>query len=802
MKRTYLKFIKYLDVGMVMGADSEIAGKIRMQQIRSIADTAPAMLLCTLICAGTLFVMLWGQSMDWLLAPWLLVVWLLTGFGLYGVYSKRKKKNSLALINKKTVSKRAHKKVIKVASFVACIWALIPLVGYPSVSQSHLSIIVAITAGILGGGTLAFYVIPRAMFAWLAIITTAASAGLLLEGSAISFGLLVLLLAYSATLFGSGVLIARIYAQAQISNIEVTEQSDTIGILLREFSENARDWLWELSSTGTVIRGGKEFEIALKTRFRTLNSDMDAKPELAPSDIVINQRSLEPLRNAIAEKKSFRDLVIQSKGPEESCWVSLSGKPLLNTSGDFVGFRGVASNITQRKLDEERIAFLAHNDALTGLVNRARFSRALEKKLEDHRDGETWSVLYLDLDGFKSINDQNGHGTGDILLNTVAARLKGLVPDSDTVARLGGDEFAILSVSADTVQSVSNLAETLVQELSKPYMCGDQSLEIGVSIGIAIGPTDGNDVYSLLNNADLALYRAKAEGKGTYRLYELEMDEIAKERRSLENDLRLALKNGELSVRYQPLVSSQDSKPTGFEALARWHHPVRGSVPPSDFIPIAERMGIIPEIGEWVLMEACNAAAKWPDHLTIAVNLSPQQFQSNRIVSTVVKALKESGLAPARLELEITEGLFMENTEEVMYVLRELKAMGIQIAMDDFGTGYSSLSYIMKFPFDKLKIDRTFINTVDQDDIARNVLEVITNLGEVLNLKVTAEGVETVEQVEMLKDMNCTHYQGYYFGEPLAETDLSSYLLNGLKSELIDAMPNREDAAKSLKDSA
>ncbi|MEM9278214.1 MAG: EAL domain-containing protein [Pseudomonadota bacterium] len=783
MKQAYFKLIKYLDAGLVLGSDTEIAGRIRLQQIRTIVDTTPTTLLCMLICAGITFVLLWAQSVNWFLIPWMTVIWLISAVGLYNYRKRLGGTDDLARANKKTVSKKSHFKVFKAATSIACIWATLPIVVYPVVETSHQPVIIAVTAGILGGGALVFYAIPRAMFAWLSIITAGAIGGLLLEGSSVSYGILILLFTYSAAMFFSGFTIARIYARAQLSHVEITEQSDTIGILLREFSENASDWLWEFSSNGTVIRGGKRFEEALNTPFGSVRADLGNGPNTGLS-VILNQRSLEPLRRALEQKKSFRDIVIQSKGPGESCWVSMSGKPVLNSSGELIGFRGVASNITQRKLDEERIAFLAHNDALTGLVNRTHFSQALEKKFADARKTETWSVFYLDLDGFKSVNDHNGHGTGDTLLSGVASRLKNLVAETDIVARLGGDEFAILCSSADTVQSASSLAEEMVEELSKPYECDGKLLEIGVSIGIALGPEDGSDVYSLLNNADLALYRAKAEGKGTYRLYEVEMDEIAKQRRSLENDLRQALRNDELSVQYQPLVSSIDGKPTGFEALARWHHPERGAVSPSDFIPVAERMGIIPEIGEWVLMEACRAAANWPEGLTVAVNLSPQQFQSNKIVSVVVKALKESGLTPSRLELEITEGLFMENTEEVMYVLRELKAMGIQIAMDDFGTGYSSLSYIMKFPFDKLKIDRTFINSVDEDDVARNVLEVIANLGDVLNLKVTAEGVETLEQVEMLQKMNCTHYQGYYFGEPLNERDLSAYLLKDFKSEL------------------
>ncbi len=328
----------------------------------------------------------------------------------------------------------------------------------------------------------------------------------------------------------------------------------------------------------------------------------------------------------------------------------------------------------------------------------------MDDLLNSHEENNQWSIFYLDLDGFKAVNDTHGHAMGDKLLGEVAKSLKRVVDDRDIVARLGGDEFAILCKSAGTVQSVSNLAEVILEAISKPCRIDGVLLDIGISIGITLRNRDGSDAHSLLHNADLALYRAKAEGRGTYRLYEHHIDEIVKERRNLEVDLKNALKNGELSLSYQPLVAARETKTVSFEALVRWTHPDRGPVPPSDFIPIAESMGIIVEIGDWVLHQACLEAVTWPEHLTVAVNLSPQQFQSNNIINTVVDALSKSGLAPNRLELEIAEGLFMENTEEVMFSLRELKGMGVSISLDDFGTGYSSLSYLLKFPFDKLKL--------------------------------------------------------------------------------------------------
>ena len=353
----------------------------------------------------------------------------------------------------------------------------------------------------------------------------------------------------------------------------------------------------------------------------------------------------------------------------------------------------------------------------------------------------------------------------------------------------GGDEFAILCNSAGTTQSVSTLAEAILGTVSKPFVIDGVTLDIGVSIGIALRNKDGSDAHTLMHNADLALYRAKAEGRGTFRLYEHHMDEIVKDRRKLETDLKNALNNGELSLVYQPLVAAREAKTVSFEALARWTHPERGAVSPSDFIPIAEGLGIVAEIGDWVLREACREAVNWPEHISVAVNLSPKQFQSNKIVQTVVDALSSSGLSPNRLELEITEGFFMENTEEVMFSLRELKGMGVAISLDDFGTGYSSLSYLLKFPFDKLKIDRSLIHSLDTDPNAQNVLEAITKLASVMNLTVTAEGIERLDQVKVMLKMHCTHFQGFLFGQPLPKSDLPSYFMRETQMNIEENLP-------------
>ena len=744
------------------------------------------MMVANVTCATLAFVAFKEVPSGWFLPYWTIGLYLLASLSVYSSYTTEKRGPVYS------ASKRAYGRATKAAGTIAILWGILPILLYPTLNPSYQAVVIALLCGMMGGGAMSLYFVPRALFTWVSVLAIGCAAALFLEGSFASVIVLVMLAVYSASLMRAGLTMANTFAKNTVTSFELSDQSETISLLLRDFSESASDWLWEMNATGSLTRGQDEFQNSLGVGFTSI-APGDYKGNLvSENNQILNMRSIDGLRSNFKEQKNFRDLVISSSGSEGSKWISLSGKPLYNQKKEFIGFRGVASDITEKKHTEERIAYLAHNDALTGLVNRANFAKALDEMVSDSAKNKQWSIFYLDLDGFKIVNDTYGHSMGDRLLGEVAKSLKKVVPDRDIVARLGGDEFAILCKSAGTVQSVSSLAETILNALSQPYVIDSVKLYIGVSIGITLRSRDGSDAHTLMNNADLALYRAKAEGRGVFRLYEHHMDEIVKERRSLEIDLKSALNNGELSLAYQPLISAKDTKTVSFEALARWNHPHRGPIPPSDFIPIAESLGIIAEIGDWVLHRACIEAVKWPEHLSVAVNLSPQQFKSNHITNTVIDALSKSGLAPSRLELEITEGLFMENTEEVLYSLRELKGMGVSISLDDFGTGYSSLSYLLKFPFDKLKIDRSLIRSLDTDPNAKNVLEAITKLASVMNLTVTAEGVETLDQVKVLLNMHCTHFQGFLFGQPLAQEALATYLIREFQADIKDKQETEE----------
>jgi len=415
-----------------------------------------------------------------------------------------------------------------------------------------------------------------------------------------------------------------------------------------------------------------------------------------------------------------------------------------------------------------RNAELAERDALTGLANRkALRDRLVERLASAARTGQATAVLYVDLDRFKAVNDTLGHPLGDALLRKVAERFKSALRDGDVVARLGGDEFAVIQSDAPQPAGATALATRLVDLIGRAYAIEGHMLHIGASVGVAIAPNDGYEPDVLFKNADLALYRAKAEGRGCHRFFEPGMDERMQARRSMEIDLRRALALKQLELVYQPQFDLASNVIIGFEALIRWHHPTRGVVPPGEFIPLAEEIGVISAIGEWVLRTACKQAAAWPMPVSIAVNLSPVQFRGGKLAETVISALAQSQLPVQRLELEITEGALLDNTDDVLNVLNRLRELGVAVSMDDFGSGYSSLGYLLKFPFDKIKIDQCFIRDIDAQANRQAIFRAVTSLASTLRMKTIAEGVETEAELACIRAAGCDGVQGYLTGRPM-----------------------------------
>lgn len=434
---------------------------------------------------------------------------------------------------------------------------------------------------------------------------------------------------------------------------------------------------------------------------------------------------------------------------------------------DYILF--IAEDVTEELEVHAQIQHMAHHDSLTGLPNRNLFRERLEDALELTRsNGSITATLCLDLDNFKNINDALGHAFGDKLLCAIGKRLKGVLRDQDTLARLGGDEFAIVLPALDDVHTAQRTAQHIVDTIAPPFLIEGHSFSVGASIGIAQSPQDHNSAEQLLLYADMALYEAKRNGRNRYECFMPELSELARKRRTMEADLRTALHLGQLQLHYQPIVDKQTSEISGYEALMRWPHPTKGMIMPADFIPVAEETGLIHEIGIRAINLACQEAASWEGKQSVAVNLSPVQFKSSSLVNTVSLALADSGLAPERLELEITESVLLDNSEENIRTLRALKSLGVAISLDDFGTGYSSLSYLRSFPFDRIKIDKSFVRDMTHSREALSIIRAITGMSNSLLMKTTAEGVETIEQLTQLQTEGCSHFQGYLFGRPVS----------------------------------
>jgi diguanylate cyclase (GGDEF)-like protein len=476
------------------------------------------------------------------------------------------------------------------------------------------------------------------------------------------------------------------------------------------------------------------------------------------------------LVECIAEGKTFSTTTKLSDGRI----IALVSKPI-----NGGGWLATHEDITERQRAEERVGHMARHDALTDLPNRVLLRERLEHELKRVKRGECLAVLCLDLDQFKGVNDTLGHPIGDELLKLVADRLRGCTREPDTIARLGGDEFAIIMTQMQKANDAATLSRRIRESIVKPYQIEGHQIVTDISIGISISPIDGTEPDELLKNADMALYGAKADGRGTYRFFELEMDARMKARRDLEMDLRKALTHKEFELYYQPLVNLQTNEITAFEALLRWKHPTRGTISPADFIPIAEETGLIIPLGEWVLKTACKETVNWPDHVKVAVNLSPTQLTNRNLVDVVKKALADSGLDACRLQLEITETVLLQNTFATLARLHELRKLGAQIALDDFGTGYSSLSYLRSFPFDKIKIDQSFIQDMSNGAEPLAIVNAVAGLAKCLNMISTAEGVETQQQMDTVQSIGCTEMQGYLFSRARPAKEIGQFFPSG-----------------------
>jgi diguanylate cyclase (GGDEF)-like protein/PAS domain S-box-containing protein len=511
----------------------------------------------------------------------------------------------------------------------------------------------------------------------------------------------------------------------------------------------------------------------LDRRYVLVNRVAEAQFGVA-RDIIIGKTAFDLFPKTAAEMVTADDDQLQSADSffrDEHPWRSQAmGRRYLTSKR--IGIRdsagapryiiNVVDDVTERRRADEKIAHLAHYDALTDLPNRVLFREQIERELRKAVKGEKFALLYIDIDEFKSINDSLGHHVGDELLKTIAARIKDCIKPTDLIARLGGDEFAVIQTAVGSVADAIEFVTRIHDAIRQPCQCLGHHLSTDASIGIALAPQDGTELDQLIKNADLAMYAAKAEGRRTHRFFEPAMDARAKARLTMEQDLRQAMVDGGFEIHYQPLLDLRSNGVTGCEALLRWRHPERGMVSPAEFIPLAEDTGLINELGDWVLQTACAEAATWPHHIRLAVNVSPIQLKNQTLALRIAGALAASGLTPSRLEIEITEAVLIHDDETALAILHQLRAIGVRIALDDFGTGFSSLSYLKRFPFDKIKIDRCFVSDIEVDGSAA-IVQAVVNIAAARNMTTTAEGVETEQQREILRKLGCTEMQGYLF---------------------------------------
>jgi diguanylate cyclase (GGDEF)-like protein/PAS domain S-box-containing protein len=612
---------------------------------------------------------------------------------------------------------------------------------------------------------------PAATVLFALITGTAATVTFAIDGE---FSFSAMTAAFIAVAVSGTIESSRTYLSARIAEAGVVEKDEVVSLLLREFEENEADWLWQVDTNRRVRSASSRFAYALGKEPTAIEGESFI--QLVAGEAWETGRfppSLHDLAERLRRRESFSNLLVQVEVASGQRWWELSGTPMLDEQGTFVGFRGVGSDVTEQRLSDEKIAYLARYDTLTGLPNRLMLTEALGEAL---RYAEQWrsrcAFLMIDLDRFKQVNDSLGHLVGDRLLAQVSERLKRAIGEAEQCGRLGGDEFAVVIRDASDKGSVDRIARAAIEALSQPYEVDSHTLYIGASIGSAIGPRDGTTVETLMRNADLALYQAKDDGGGQHRAYEPTLHANAEERRKLEASLRQAIGRAELRLNYQPVVDANTEQVVSFEALMRWHSEEHGFVSPGKFIPLAEDTRLIVPIGEWALHEACREASRWPDPVKVAVNVSGEQLLEPGFSGTVVRALADSGLPAKRLEVEVTESIFVRDARLARQTLEEIMALGCSVALDDFGTGYSSLGYLRSLRFSTIKVDRSFVQGAAQgspESVA--IIRAVVAMAESLDMTTTAEGVENAEEAAMIRQMRCNKIQGFYFGRPMEAAD-------------------------------
>ena len=744
--------------------DEQARRRIRAAQIGAVVQLVPLTMTVNVLNATIVVYLFWGAPETLLLLGWGALILSQAVGGFWSWRRSRQKPPAEA-------SARAIRRTVWHAAFLGLAWGAAPLMLFPEADTMHQLFLAALMAGMISGGAFGLSTVPAAglIYTWTTVV--ASMAALLFAGYSMFVGTAVLLAIYAVFISRNLVVHGTLFVSHIRDQLKLEAQREVIGLLLNDFQEHASDWLWETDASGILMHVSDRFAEAAGKKAEEIQGTklsvvIDGEHEYRTPE-------LAEILKRMSVQAAFRDVTLPVRVGEDRRFWLLSGKPIFDNAGVFTGYHGVGADVTDKRVADERIIHLARYDAVTELPNRASFQEEIDHALiKAHTNGQSAALLCLDLDQFKSVNDTLGHPVGDALLKLAGRRIKSCIGDRDIIARLGGDEFAILQFAPEQPTGTMVLARLIIDAFKEPFKLEHGDLVIDTSVGIAIAPDDGWAADALMKKADMALYAAKADGAATFRFFEPEMEAWAHRRRALETGLRSALSNGEFKVAFQPLVEMDGWRIAGCEALVRWTSPEWGVVSPAEFIPVAEATGLIEAIGEWVMREATKEARRWPDDTVVAVNLSPVQFRNQRLLATVVSALADSGLPAHRLELEMTESIFLDGGDQVQEMLKNLRTLGVRTSLDDFGTGYSSLSYLRRFPFDKIKIDKSFIDDVAAHDDSFAIIRAIVTLAEALGMTTTAEGVESVGQVAKLRNAGCTQIQGYVFSPPRPAEDI------------------------------
>ncbi|MGP1353413.1 MAG: putative bifunctional diguanylate cyclase/phosphodiesterase [Parasphingopyxis sp.] len=727
------------------------AGEVRTAQINILSRFTLYSGATQSICA-VVFVILERQSLPLLLLlGWLALI-------IAATYLSARWLNRSSMIRRSDQLPVSKIRIAALDSAIrAALWISLPVYAAVTGAPINYTFTGGLVAMMIVSG-ISVAVIPSAVAVWVSTLAIGlAFAGLYGVGADALPGIAILAAFAAAAMVGFLLLARSWQGQIDRAGVLAAKRAD-IRYLLKEYEDRGAGWLWQVDSQYCLTYVSPRMGELLGTAtYQLLGKSLSS---------ALGEGS--GVGKLLAKRERFEKFELELKSGKDPRWITLSGSPVVSDDGEFQGYRGVGLDITDSKSSHAKLQHLANLDVLTGLPNRSRVRTLLDTALGDAKEkGVPCAIMFLDLDGFKPVNDTFGHPKGDAVLKTVARRLKDVVGSRGAVGRIGGDEFAVVVDDAQSRVGVEALAEKLIAAVSEPYMIDNVQIRIGLSIGCAYGPIDGDTVDDLVRKADLALYHAKSLGRATFCNFDPQMQVAAEERVRLEHDMRQAIGTEQFHLLYQPLVSADTQRVTGFEALLRWNHPTRGPISPAVFIPIAEESGLVDELGAWVMRQACMDAATWPEDITVAVNVSPSQLVVPALPNTVSDALRKSRLQANRLEIEVTESVFMSAAGNAVDVLKRLRGLGVGIALDDFGTGYSSLGYLNKAVFHKLKIDGSFVREAGTREETVSIIRAIVMLANSFRLTITAEGVETAEDFNRMRDLGCHQIQGYLFGRPM-----------------------------------